>query len=371
MNGGLQAMQTAQQLWSRSTGARDLADRARKQPVIIRALRRFRPAGAVGAIRKAGLEGRCALAGIEHVWRETLGDPRVCIAIVDGPVDLSHPCLAGAQLSVLGAAGVSCRGHGACSHGTHVASLIFAGHGSGPLGGVAPGCRGIVVSIFRDDSSLEGGVRPCGQQELARAIEAAVGAGAQVINISAGEPGGIGAADRRLRDAIDLCHRRGVLVVAAAGNEGCDCVHVPAALPMVLSVGAHDADGSPSAASNFGSAYRRQGLVAPGAAILGAAPGGRFVKRSGTSFAAPLVAGLAGLLLSARLKQRGHLKASDVRDARDALLRSASICDLNDRRDCRRLLVGRANPVAALNDYTRGGTPDGGIDQRSAIVVKH
>lgn len=316
------------------------------------------------------MEG-CALPGIEQVWRYTLGDPRVCIAIIDGPVDLSHPCFKGAPLEVLGAAGVSCHGHGACAHGTHVASLIFAQHGRGPVRGVAPRCRGIVVSVFRNDPSVDGGVRPCGQAELARAIEAAVGAGAHVINVSAGEPGGLESADARLRQAIDLCHRRGVLVVAAAGNDGCDCLHVPAALPMVLSVGTHQADGSPSATSNFGSAYRRQGIVAPGESVLGAAPGGRYARRSGTSFAAPLVAGLAGLLLGARIRRRGHLKNGDARDVHDALLRSVAPCNLNDQRACHRLLAGRVDPLAAMNAYLTGGTRDGAVDPRYALVAGH
>ncbi len=296
----------------------------------------------------------CALPGIDQVWRHTLGDPRVCIAVVDGPVDVSHPCLRGAQLTMVGASGRSCYGNDACLHGTHVTSLIFSQHGEGPLKGVAPRCRGVVIPVFSDEPTLRGAVRPCSQRELARAIEAAVGYGARVINISAGQPGHVGTADGRLLSAVDLCARRGVLIVAAAGNDGCNCLHLPAALPTVLTVGAHGRDGVPSETSNFGAAYQSQGIVAPGLSILGAVSGGRYGLRSGTSFAVPLVAGLAALLLSSRLSSRGYFTASDAREVHEALLQSAAPCNLDDRGECRRLLVGRVVPYKAFNRYLKG-----------------
>ncbi len=250
--------------------------------------------------------------------------------------------------------GSRCAGTGSCGHGTHVASLIFAQHGAGPLKGVAPRCRGIVIPIFSDHPALPGAIRPCAQSDLARAVEAAVGYGAHVINISSGQPGHAGTADRRLVRAVELCARRGVLVVAAAGNDGCDCLHLPAALPTVLTVGAHGLHGAPSESSNFGRVYLRQGVVAPGESLLGAVPGGGYERRTGTSCAAPLVAGLAGLLLSARLARRNRLTPRDTRDLRDALLRSVSPCDLEDRRDCQRLLAGRVDAVRAFDLYVKG-----------------
>ena len=67
---------------------------------------------------------------------------------------------------------------------------------------------------------------------------------------------------------------RGVLIVAAGGNDGCECLHVPAALPNVIAVGAMDANGRPLEFSNWGELYRQQGVLAPGENILGAVPGG-------------------------------------------------------------------------------------------------
>ena len=308
------------------------------------------------------------LPGIAEIWRSTLGDPSITVAVLDGPVDLAHPSLRGAQLTVIpGVRGSACL-DAACAHGTHVASLVFGQHGVGLLRGIAPLCRGIIIPVFSDDPAYPGAILPCSQADLARAIEAAVGYGARVINISAGQPGHAGTADPRLVRAVDLCARRGVLIVAAAGNDGCDCLHLPASLPSVLTVGASQANGAPSESSNFGSAYLRQGIVAPGLSVLGATPGGGYARRSGTSFAAPLVAGLAGLLLSARLARGGRFTARDARDVHDALLRSAAPCDLDNPRDCRRLLAGRVDPVKAFHLFLKGASD---MEQLAKTPLSH
>ena len=99
-------------------------------------------------------------------------------------------------------------------HGTHVASIVFGRHGS-PVPGVAPGCTGLVIPVFSD------GRRRLSQLDLSRAIEAAVDAGAHVINISGGQLTEIGEAEDWLDRAIRYCDDNNVLVIAAAGNDGC------------------------------------------------------------------------------------------------------------------------------------------------------
>ncbi len=78
--------------------------------------------------------------------------------------------------------------------------------------------------------------------------------------------------------AVQMCRDRNILMVAAAGNDGCDCLHVPAALRAVLAVGATDARGYPLDFSNWGKTYQSQGILALGENILGAKPGGGTVQ---------------------------------------------------------------------------------------------
>jgi cyanobactin maturation PatA/PatG family protease len=182
------------------------------------------------------------------------------------------------------------------SHGTHVASIIFGQPGS-PVTGVAPQCRGLIVPVFADDR------RSATQLDLARGIEQAANAGALVINLSGGQLTDFGEAEGWLENAVRLCQERNILLVAAAGNDGCACLHVPAALPNVLAVGAMDARGHPLDFSNWGDRYQQQGILAPGENILGAKPGGGTERLNGTSFATPIVAGVAALLLSEQVRR--------------------------------------------------------------------
>ena len=94
-----------------------------------------------------------SIKGLGDLWAETTGDPRVTIAVLDGPVDRTHPALAGADLTAVEVTvpALPRPGGTATRHGTLVASLIFGRHGStSPVAGIAPGCRGIVVPVFSD-----------------------------------------------------------------------------------------------------------------------------------------------------------------------------------------------------------------------------
>src|SRR5438105_867428 len=85
-----------------------------------------------------------AIPGIRDLWRKTLGDTSISIAILDGLVDLSHPCFAGSKLTLLEGSDKVQQGRVAARHGTHVASLIFGQH-EGPVKGIAPRCKGICL----------------------------------------------------------------------------------------------------------------------------------------------------------------------------------------------------------------------------------
>ena len=88
--------------------------------------------------------------GLQALWSRTLGDPRVLIALLDGPIDLSHPTLAGARLRYLDEQPAP-TDRSLFGHGTHIASLIFGQH-SGSVKGIAPSGSGLVIPIFDNAS---------------------------------------------------------------------------------------------------------------------------------------------------------------------------------------------------------------------------
>ena len=287
--------------------------------------------------------------GLAALWRQTLGDPRVTIAVLDGPVDRSHPAFADADLTLLPTLVPAVADGGPASqHGTHVASVIFARH-DGRLRGVAPRCRGLIVPIYRDGP--DGSLAPCSHIDLARALLQAAQHGANVVNISGGQLEQTGTAHPLLADAVQTCAARGVLIVAAAGNQGCECLNVPAALPTVLAVGAMDSRGEPLDFSNWGQSYRTQGVLALGENIPGAIPGSGIVTQSGTSYATAVVSGVVGLLLSLQLQCGQKLDAQAVRKK---ILDSALGCEYQQIADCRRVLAGRLNIPGAVSQILEG-----------------
>lgn len=288
-----------------------------------------------------------ALSGLRSLHSETLGDPRICIAVLDSPVDQSHPCFKGANLTQIQTLVSSfAKSQSLTRHGTHVTSIIF-GQPNSSVPGIAPGCRGLIVPVFADEGAT---LAPCSQLDLARAITQAVEQGANVINISGGQLTQSGEPDPFLTNAIQLCRENNVLIVAATGNDGCACLHLPAAIASVLAVGAMNAQSQPMGFSNWGEAYQTNGILAPGENILGAVPGGGTKTMSGTSFAAPIVSGIVALLLSLQFQQGSK---PDPEVVRKSILQSALPCQ-KPSSNCQRFLAGRLNVPGAHALISKG-----------------
>lgn len=172
-------------------------------------------------------------------------------------------------------------------HGTHVAGILAAvGNDENGIAGVAWSAGLIALKAF--DETGAGSL-----DDTISAIAYAEAAGARVINASWGTT----TRSRALDEAVAEVVRRGVVVVAAAGNNGTEVSFHPAAVPEAIAVGSTDAKDSSSGFSNHGPFVD---LVAPGDSIHSTAPNATWAILNGTSMAAPHVSGLVVLLLSRR-----------------------------------------------------------------------
>ncbi len=231
-------------------------------------------------------------------WRAAVGvdgltapGPGVPVSIVDSGVDLGHPEFDGRpNLFTLNAQEPQPFGG---VHGTSVASIVGAQENGVGVVGIYPN------AVIRSWDAATGTGTELGSSEIASGILAAAQAGRSVINLSVG-----GSKDAAIEAAVDVAVAKGSLVVAAAGNDGTgrNSLSYPASQPHVLTVGATQPDGS---VAPWSSTSRYVDLAAPGSQIPVATVDGRtgeqtWAVEDGTSFAAPLVAGAAAWIWTAR-----------------------------------------------------------------------
>jgi len=231
-----------------------------------------------------------------EAWTITTGGP-IVVAVLDSGVDAEHPDLAGKVLPGYNALNSSANTRDDNGHGTAVAGLIAANtDNNAGIAGLCWECRLLPVKVV--DARGVGN-----DASLAIGIFWATENGARVINMSLGGEGD----SRLLREAVDYAAGRGVVLVAASGNErqAGNLVTYPAAYPNVIAVGATGNDDSVTGFSNTGDYLD---LAAPGVGLWTTLPGGRYGPPNGTSFSSPYVAAAAALVLT----QRPDLGQADV-----------------------------------------------------------
>lgn len=224
--------------------------------------------------------------GTEQGWNVTRGNKDVKIAIIDTGVDLDHPDLRNRLLpgyNVIDEKGDPDDDNG---HGTHVAGIIASETNN------SEGTAG--MTWFNKIMPVKAmGAKGYGSTfDIARGIVWAVDHGADVINMSLGnyQPSKV------LEEAVRYAYDNDVVMVSAAGNDGSDQPTYPSAYPEVLSVAAVDYNGNRASFSNFGDYID---IAAPGVSIPSTYFNKQYAALSGTSMAAPHVAGLAALIKSA------------------------------------------------------------------------
>lgn len=243
-------------------------------------------------------------------------------------------------------------------HGTHVSGVIAAAVNGLGVRGVARNVAILPVKVIKTSPNQP--IRPQADDlppptekdlkwragfadVIARGMLYALRSGARVINLSLAWPSGVDSVV--MRRMVALARARGVLVVAAAGNDSADSRVLPCQYPGVVCVASHGPDGALSHFSNFGTFVD---LAAPGLGILSTWPTGKravnftaldgYELKNGTSMAAPFVAGALARLVGAGI-------APDEAVAR--LLVSA-----------RPHQAGAIDPVSTARKYTRTGNAD-------------
>ncbi|MBT0587757.1 S8 family serine peptidase [Alteromonas oceanisediminis] len=210
------------------------------------------------------------------------------VCIIDTGYNLGHPDLPDQNDGVSGNANNSAVGNwynDGNGHGTHVAGTIGALNNSSGIVGVYPGVDMHIVKIFDDNgewtyaSNIIDGVNQCQS------------AGANVVNMSLGG----GSSSNAERNAMDQFNANGILLVAAAGNDGNSSLSYPASYDAVMSVAAVGSNESRASYSQYNSQVE---IAGPGSAVYSTYPTNTYATLSGTSMATPHVAGAAALVWS-------------------------------------------------------------------------
>jgi hypothetical protein len=220
------------------------------------------------------------------------------IGLVDSGVEREHPALAAVPIERFGCSGRAVP----AAHGTAVASLLV---GFAPdFHGAAPGARLFAADAWCGDAGPGGRV-----EDVVRSLGWLVGERVGVINLSL-----VGPPNVVLEAVIRRVRVEGILVVAAAGNDGPNAPPLyPAAYDGVIAVTGVDSQRRALLEAARGKHVR---FAAPGADVLAASPGAKYAPVRGTSFAAPLVAGMLATHLAAGETSAESL-ASLAREALD------------------------------------------------------
>jgi thermitase len=232
-----------------------------------------------------GRQWHLPMIGSTNAWTRTTGSASVVIAVVDSGVYATHPDLAGKLVPgwnfVKGNADTS----DVTGHGTEVSGAAAAATNNG-IGVAGVSWASVIMPLVTVDETSYSAY-----SDIASAIRYAVDHRVRVINVSIGGT----SPSTTLQNAVDYAWNHGALVFAAAMNSSVDTPYYPAACTHAIAVSATDESDALAVFSNFGSWLT---LSAPGVDILTTTNGGGYGFVNGTSFASPIAAAVASLVLA-------------------------------------------------------------------------
>ena len=308
-------------------------------------------------------------------WNISTGNAAVTVAIVDDAVEITHPDLAPAiwtNPNEIPNNGIDDDGNGYVDdvngwdaadqnndpnppngnydHGTHVAGISGAATDNG-LGVASIGHNLTLIPVKATNSV---GAVTHGYE----GIIYAVAAGADVINMSWGGSG----SSQTAQNIITYASNQGIVLVAAAGNDNVSSIFYPAGYTEVIAVASTTFGDNKSNFSNYGAWID---ISAPGSAIYSTVPGGGYQTKQGTSMASPMVAGLAGLMLS-------HNQSLSPSDIKNCLYTTAENIDAANPSYVGELGAGRIDALAAMNciDQTLTWAPQAEFSANNITILE-
>ena len=319
------------------------------------------------------------LIGMPRAWAIEKGSPDVIIAIVDSGIDYAHQDLVEKIWRNTGEIpdngvdddqngyiddirgwdftdipNVAFKGDSVvgdndpideAGHGTHVAGIAAADVNNGlGVAGVAWNCT---LMPLRAGASSGAGTN-LQDDDSSAAIVYAVDNGARIINMSWGSPRN----SFVIRDAIDYAYARGVLLIAAAGNERSRDTIYPAGYRKVIAVAATDQNKQRFYQSNFGASID---IGAPGNVVLSTQIGNRYRRLTGTSMATPHVSGVAALILSKRPNLTHDEARQIILTTADSTLESPELVGAGNLNAAKALMASGSMQARIIAPETGGG----------------